>query len=450
MKIAFLHPDLGIGGAERLVIDAAVGLQKLDHDVVIYTSFRDKKHCFDEARDGTLEVRVRGDTIFPPNIGGRFSILCAMLRQIHLAITLIRDTDHYDAIFIDQLSIAIPLLKFFLQATPILFYCHFPDKLLSQRTNIIKELYRVPFDLLEGWTTGQADTIVVNSQFTASIFKKAFPRIQIIPKVVYPCVDVQQSFSKANVRTDRQIVLSINRFERKKNIELALQSFSALKTHARFADIVLVLAGGYDERVSENVNYHSELQTGCSQHGLNHQTLKGPYNLPLRFENDVNVYFLLSIPAELKASLLACSTLLAYTPENEHFGIVPIEASLAGLPVLAQDNGGPLESVEDGITGFSRPPDAKQWTTVMAAMLFNATNEERNGLGQAGRKKVLDTFSQETMARSLEDEFQALSTRPKDAANIYAMAVLAIFVFSLWRWALRPLVILGWDKIMSG
>lgn len=50
--IVFLHPDLGIGGAERLVVDAAVGLQNRGHRVVIFTSHCDPKHCFDEARDG--------------------------------------------------------------------------------------------------------------------------------------------------------------------------------------------------------------------------------------------------------------------------------------------------------------------------------------------------------------------------------------------------------------
>lgn len=51
-SIVFFHPDLGIGGAERLVIDAAVGLQNLGHKVTIYTSYCDKNHCFEEARDG--------------------------------------------------------------------------------------------------------------------------------------------------------------------------------------------------------------------------------------------------------------------------------------------------------------------------------------------------------------------------------------------------------------
>jgi hypothetical protein len=45
------------GGAERLVVDAAVGLQKLGHTVEIYTSHHDPAHCFDETRDGMLGIR---------------------------------------------------------------------------------------------------------------------------------------------------------------------------------------------------------------------------------------------------------------------------------------------------------------------------------------------------------------------------------------------------------
>lgn len=55
-NIVFFHPDLGIGGAERLIIDAAVGLQNRGHKVVIYTSHCDPRHCFDEARDGELLI----------------------------------------------------------------------------------------------------------------------------------------------------------------------------------------------------------------------------------------------------------------------------------------------------------------------------------------------------------------------------------------------------------
>ncbi|KLU81704.1 mannosyltransferase, partial [Magnaporthiopsis poae ATCC 64411] len=114
--VVFLHPDLGIGGAERLVVDAAVGLQNRGHKVVIFTSHCDPKHCFDEARDGTLDVRVRGNTLVPPSILSRFSILCAILRQLHLILQISLFSDELaqlrpDAFFVDQLSAGLPLLS---------------------------------------------------------------------------------------------------------------------------------------------------------------------------------------------------------------------------------------------------------------------------------------------------------------------------------------------------
>lgn len=54
-NIVFFHPDLGIGGAERLVIDAAVGLKNRGHNITVFTSFCDPQHCFDEARDGKTQ-----------------------------------------------------------------------------------------------------------------------------------------------------------------------------------------------------------------------------------------------------------------------------------------------------------------------------------------------------------------------------------------------------------
>lgn len=66
--IVFFHPDLGIGGAERLVIDAAVGLQNRGHKVTIFTSHCDPRHCFDEARDGKL---LAAPYDLPPLIYGR-------------------------------------------------------------------------------------------------------------------------------------------------------------------------------------------------------------------------------------------------------------------------------------------------------------------------------------------------------------------------------------------
>jgi alpha-1,3/alpha-1,6-mannosyltransferase len=73
------------------------------------------------------------------------------------------------------------------------------------------------------------------------------------------------------------------------------------------------------------------------------------------------VRFLPSITDKRRNELLNECQCLLYTPSNEHFGIVPLEAALASKPVIACKSGGPLETVVDGRTGFLREPDAAQW-----------------------------------------------------------------------------------------
>ncbi|XP_065861932.1 uncharacterized mitochondrial protein AtMg00810-like isoform X3 [Euphorbia lathyris] len=53
LNIAIIHPDLGIGGAERLIVDAAVELASHGHSVHIFTSHHDKNRCFEETISGT-------------------------------------------------------------------------------------------------------------------------------------------------------------------------------------------------------------------------------------------------------------------------------------------------------------------------------------------------------------------------------------------------------------
>lgn len=177
------------GGAERLVVDAAVGIQSKGHNVVMYTSHHDRNHCFEETRDGTLQVRVHGDSL-PRDLFGRFYIVFAILRQLVLVYWIIRnEKETYDIIFVDQLSACVPVLKWFCPAAQVLFYCHFPDKLLTRRDSKLKELYRVPIDKLEELSTGMADSITVNSQFTAGMFRRSFPSILKKPRVLYPPIN---------------------------------------------------------------------------------------------------------------------------------------------------------------------------------------------------------------------------------------------------------------------
>ena len=356
-KVAFIHPDLGIGGAERLVVDAAVGLQNAGYDVTIYTSHCDKSHCFEEVKNGKLNVEVLGDQL-PTTILGKFSILCANLRQLYLTanIILTRKIDPFDAFIIDQLSTCVPFLHIAAPESKVLFYCHFPDQLLAKRDTWLKKIYRVPFDYIEQFTMGASDVIMVNSHFTKSVFSNTFTSLSQNPKVVYPCVDVEDEpifcvdteLKVKILRDNEKYYLSVNRYERKKNIELAIEAFAKSKQRKTYK---LIVSGGYDKNVVENIEYLQELEKLADGLKLTHmhisypEYLKDPSNLNVDQARNSQVLFLTSVSSSLKELLLKNTEILLYTPSNEHFGIVPLEAMKNGVPVLAVKSGGPLETI---------------------------------------------------------------------------------------------------------
>ncbi|EGP84811.1 mannosyltransferase alg2-like protein [Zymoseptoria tritici IPO323] len=429
-NIVFVHPDLGIGGAERLIIDAAVGLQSNGHKITILTSYRDTNHCFEEARDGTLDVRVRGDAIFPPSLFGRFAILCTILRQLSLvASTVPRELPTLvpDVIIVDQLSACIPFFRLLYPKAKVLFYGHYPDRLLVQQEvgslrKVLKKLYRLPFDAFEGWSTGCADGVVVNSKYTRSVFRQTFPDMKKRElKVVYPCVDTSEDEgatrdNSAPLLPNRKILLSINRFERKKNLALAINAYAGLAPSER-SQSTLILAGGFDPRNAENALTHTNLQSLADSLRLTHATLRSPSISTLttspETDQQANILFLLSIPSSLKSTLLQQAKILIYTPSNEHFGIVPLEAMLSRTPVLATNTGGPLETIYDGRTGWLRSPEkVDAWTDVLRKGLISSSEESLRKMGEMGRERVLKEFSREKMTRELEGEVERLIQMP--------------------------------------
>ena len=248
LNIAIIHPDLGIGGAERLIVDAAVELASHGHKVHIFTAHHDKKRCFEETLSGTFPVTVYG-AFLPRHIFYRLHAVCAYLRCIFVALCVLLMWSSFDVIVADQVSVVIPLLKL-KKKTKVVFYCHFPDLLLAQHTTVLRRIYRKPIDFVEETTTGMADLILVNSKFTASTFANTFKRLDargIRPAVLYPAVNVDQ-FDKPHAF--KLNFLSINRFERKKNIDLAISAFALLRSleedalgGQNFADASLTIAG---------------------------------------------------------------------------------------------------------------------------------------------------------------------------------------------------------------
>ena len=147
--------------------------------------------------------------------------------------------------------------------------------------------------------------------------------------------------------------------------------------------------------------------------------------------DDIDVLFLLSVPDQLKSSLLKAANLLLYTPSDEHFGIVPLEAMLAGVPVLASNSGGPLETVIDTVTGWLRPVDHPyQWTEVIHQVLYQMSESQLKEIGDKGRKHVQEGFSKNKMAQALDQEITVIIKAPRQQATELGDVGVAAFLFT--------------------
>ncbi len=406
VRIAFVHPDLGIGGAERLIVDAALALKSREHEVEMFTAHHDPSHCFSETRDGTLKVTSAGDWL-PRSCCGKGYALWAYLRMVYVAIFLLSRTifgnkeQKFDVIICDQISACIPILK--LTGAKILFYCHFPDQLLTDRKSLAKKIYRWPIDKLEERTTGMAHCVLVNSKFTSTKFHSAFKSLSgVQPMVLYPSLN----FSAFDKKPEKLMIdvlpnsvnclfLSINRFERKKNLPLAIQAFSKFLeglSPTECKGVHLCMAGGYDERVVENREHYIELRT-----------------LAEKNKTSDSITFVRSFTDAQKISLLHTCRALVYTPSNEHFGICPLEGMYMGKPVIAVNSGGPLETVLDGETGFLCEPTAEGFSCAMDN-LFRKEGEAK-AMGEAGRKHVVRNFSFEAFTQKLDDIVLSLNKK---------------------------------------
>lgn len=121
--------------------------------------------------------------------------------------------------------------------------------------------------------------------------------------------------------------------------------------------------------------------------------------------------------------------MLLYTPVNEHFGIVPVEAMHAGLPVLASNTGGPLETVVDGETGWLRDAhDVGAWTDVMRKVLVEMDESERGRMAAKARERVEREFSLTAMGDRLEEEIVDMLGKPRRPFTVLGLQELLVGV----------------------
>jgi glycosyltransferase involved in cell wall biosynthesis len=93
---------------------------------------------------------------------------------------------------------------------------------------------------------------------------------------------------------------------------------------------------------------------------------------------------------------------------NDSFGIPVVEAMGAGLPVIASRSGGVVETVEDRVTGFIVEKNNPQQ---LASSLLKLLEDDalRESMGRAGRKRAMDHYTWDKVAKTMLGRYQKLS-----------------------------------------
>jgi glycosyltransferase involved in cell wall biosynthesis len=137
--------------------------------------------------------------------------------------------------------------------------------------------------------------------------------------------------------------------------------------------------------------------------GLDDQLVAEASKLGLRVGTDIA----LVDPGEDVALLLQAIDVFVMTSPRRSEGMPTaiLEAMVAGKPVVATDAGSTSELVTDGVTGVLTTPERPDETAAAVVRLLE-DESLRAELGEAGRRRALESFDLETLAARHQEAFK--------------------------------------------
>lgn len=169
--------------------------------------------------------------------------------------------------------------------------------------------------------------------------------------LAYPGIDWSPTLP--DVRYEPFVLLA-GRIMWTKNIEFAIHAFLAAAAPPPWK---LVIAGYVDRKSERYLAQLRQLAAGSER-----------------------IEFVVSPSDAIMADLLRRASFCLFTPLNEDWGIVPLEAMAQGKPVIATDSGGPRESIVHGHTGYLLAPEIAAWSAAIAAAVADPALVRRLGV----------------------------------------------------------------------
>ena len=331
MKILMLsweYPPRVVGGISRVVHDLSHKLVKDGQDVTVVT-YMDGDTPYFEDDDGVKVHRVDNFMIAPNNFIDW--VMQLNFNMVAKAGEIINKEGKFDVIHAHDwlAAYAAKTLKTSYDI-PMICTIHATE---AGRNNGIRTDMQKYINDTEWLLTYEASEVIVNSNYIKSeiqrLFGLHFEKINVVPNGVnlnnfnnvYRDYDFRRRFAMDN----EKIILFMGRLVYEKGIQHLISAMPKILDHYHDVKLVIAGKGGMLDELKAQVN-----NLGISQ----------------------KVYFAGYLNSKDVQKMYRCADISVFPSTYEPFGIVALEAMLAGVPVVVSDIGGLNEIVEHGVTGM--------------------------------------------------------------------------------------------------
>lgn len=416
MKIAMIHtPLLGRGGGERQILTLAIELQKLGHEVEIFTSAVNEEKCYPEMlRKVTINViphplgtkmpiwltpleahqkthcseaeetsLLRG--FMRKNIGRQFyTIPYELPSMLNIGRKIPKGFD-----IINNHNFPTEWAAFFAKKrlkVPVVWMCNEPPFwfFIPELRKGLRKVNWPIFEILDKVAVDFIDEIVVLSNIAREHVRKAYRKSS---RVIRSGINMEL-FHDASGKSFREKHSLANDF--------ALLQVGNLELNKRQADSIKTLY-----YLSKNNNVKLILDGG----GRREELIMLSERLGVRD----NVLFLHSKSDEELAEVYAACDVFVF-PAQITWGLAVIEAMSAAKPVIVSNKCGASEIVESGVNGIVvNQANPEQMTRHIERLINDSKLRER--LGENAYEYVRNNLSWEKYARTMEKIFEQTISR---------------------------------------
>ena len=378
MKILMLtweYPPRIVGGIARVVHDLSKRLIKDGHEVTVVT-YRDNTDVPEYENDKGVNVyRVDNYMIHPNNFIDW--IMQLNFNMVSKATEIINKEGGFDVIHAHDwlVTYAAKSLKNAYDI-PIVATIHATEA--GRNSGIHDETQRYINDT-EWLLTYEATEVIVNSNYMKNeiqrLFGLPFDKINVIPNGInlsnFTGIERDYDFRRQYAMDNEKIILYVGRLVYEKGIQNLIAAMPKVLSNYNDAKLIIAGRGGMID----------ELKAEAASLGLNNK-----------------IYFTGYLDSKQVQKMYKCADVAVFASTYEPFGIVALEAMLAGVPTVVSDVGGLNEIVNHGVDGMkSYAGNPNSIADCITALLYD--HQLANNCAKRAKQKVKEQFNWEKIAQ---------------------------------------------------